>query len=100
MVDEADGAARGVDANLAGRLRACAAVTFARLHIIPHIKRFLDCHPDLEVEVMLNDRQIDLVENGIDVALRMGKLEDSSTTAHRSATGRRMGQPWCRRSPR
>jgi DNA-binding transcriptional LysR family regulator len=90
MVDEADGAARGVSADLVGKLRVCAAVTFARLHVIPHIKRFLDRHPALEVEVMLDDRQIDLLENGVDVALRMGNLGDSSMTARRIATGRRM----------
>jgi len=90
MVDEADGAARGVSADLVGKLRVCAAVTFARLHVIPHIKRFLDRHPALEVEVMLDDRQIDLLEYGVDVALRMGSLGDSSMTARRIATGRRM----------
>lgn len=90
MVDDADGAARGVNADLVGKLRVCAAVTFARLHIIPHIKRFLDRHPTLEVEVMLDDRHIDLLENGIDVALRMGNLGDSSMTARKISTGRRM----------
>lgn len=90
MVDEADGAARGVGADLVGKLRICAAVTFARLHVIPHIKSFLARHPGLEVEVMLDDRQIDLLEHGIDVALRMGDLGDSSMTARRIATGRRM----------
>jgi DNA-binding transcriptional LysR family regulator len=90
MVDEADGAARGVSADLVGKLRICAAVTFARLHVIPHIKAFLDRHPALEVEVMLDDRQIDLLENGIDVALRMGDLGDSSMTARRIVSGRRM----------
>lgn len=90
MVDEADGMARGVSAELAGKLRVCAAVTFARLHVVPHIKRFLDRHPALEVEVMLDDRQIDLIENGVDVALRMGDLGDSSMTARRIATGRRL----------
>lgn len=90
MVDEADGAARGVNADLVGKLRVCAAVTFARLHIIPHIKRFLDRHPTLEVEVMLDDRHIDLLENRIDVALRMGDLDDSSMTARKISTGRRV----------
>lgn len=90
MVDEADGAARGVGADLVGKLRICAAVTFARLHVIPHIKTFLARHPGLEVEVMLDDRQIDLLEHGIDVALRMGDLGDSSMTARRIATGRRL----------
>jgi DNA-binding transcriptional LysR family regulator len=90
MVDEADGAARGVSADLTGKLRVCAAVTFARLHVIPHIKAFMQRHPALEVEVMLDDRQIDLLEHGVDVALRMGDLGDSSMTARRIASGRRM----------
>jgi DNA-binding transcriptional LysR family regulator len=60
------------------------------LHVIPHIKTFLERHPALDVEVMLDDRQIDLLENGIDVALRMGDLGDSSMTARRIASGRRM----------
>jgi len=90
MVDQADDAARGVSAELVGKLRVCAAVTFARLHIIPHIQRFLARHPALEVEVMLDDRQIDLLEHGIDVALRMGDLGDSSMTARKIATAHRM----------
>jgi DNA-binding transcriptional LysR family regulator len=90
LADEADDTARGAGADLSGRLRVCAAVTFARLHVIPHLKRFLDQHPALEVEVMLDDRNIDLLENGIDVALRMGDLDDSSMTARRIARGRRV----------
>jgi DNA-binding transcriptional LysR family regulator len=90
LVDEADGVARGVNTELVGKLRVCAAVTFARLHIIPHVKKFLERHPALEVEVMLDDRQIDLLEHGVDVALRMGDLGDSSMTARRIATGQRM----------
>lgn len=90
MVDEADSAARGVTAELSGKLRVCAAVTFARLHVVPHIKRFMQQHPALEVEVLLDDRNIDLLENGIDVALRMGELGDSSMTARRIASGPRV----------
>ena len=90
MVDEADSAARGVTAELSGKLRVCAAVTFARLHVVPHIKRFMQQHPALEVEVLLDDRNIDLLENGIDVALRMGELGDSSMTARRIASGQRV----------
>jgi DNA-binding transcriptional LysR family regulator len=87
---EADHAARGAGAGLSGRLRVCAAVTFARLHVIPHLKRFLERHPGLEVEVMLDDRHIDLLEHGVDLALRMGDLDDSAMTARRLARGRRV----------
>lgn len=90
QADEADNAARGSGANLTGRLRVCAALTFARLHVVPHIKTFLAEHPELEIDVLLDDRQIDLLEHGIDVALRMGELGDSSMTARRIARGRRL----------
>lgn len=88
--DEADMAARGAGATLSGRLRICAAVTFARLHIVPHLGQFLAEHPSLDVEVVLDDRNVDLIEAGIDVALRMGDLVDSSLTARKIAQGRRL----------
>lgn len=90
QADEADSAARGAGAGLAGRLRICAAVTFARLHVVPHLPAFLAAHPQLEIDVLLDDRHIDLLEHGIDVALRMGELGDSSMTARRIAQGRRL----------
>jgi DNA-binding transcriptional LysR family regulator len=75
---------------LKGRLRICAAVTFARIHLIPLLPKFLAQNPDLELEVILDDRQIDLVQEGIDVALRMGKLMDSALTARRIARCKRL----------
>jgi DNA-binding transcriptional LysR family regulator len=81
--DEAEIAARGEGAGLAGRLRVCAAVTFARLNIVPKLPQFLASHPDLDIDLVLDDRDIDLVEEGIDVALRMGNLVDSALTARK-----------------
>ena len=92
---EAELAARGAGAGLKGRLRICAAVTFARIHIIPTLPKFLAQNPELDLEVVLDDRQIDLVQEGIDVALRMGKLMDSMMTARRIARCKRfvLGTP-------
>jgi DNA-binding transcriptional LysR family regulator len=87
---EAELAARGAGAGLKGRLRICAAVTFARIHVIPMLPKFLTQNPELELEVVLDDRQIDLVQEGIDVALRMGKLMDSTLTARRIARCKRV----------
>jgi len=81
--EEAELAARGAGATLSGRLRICAAVTFARIHIIPHLPFFLSEHPALDLDVVLEDRNIDLIEAGIDVALRMGELADSALTARK-----------------
>lgn len=83
--DEAELAARGAGASLSGRLRVCAAVTFARLHVVPLMKPFLAAHPELTIDVVLDDRNIDLLEAGVDVALRMGELGDSSMTARKIA---------------
>jgi DNA-binding transcriptional LysR family regulator len=86
--DEAELASRGAGRSLTGKLRTCAAVTFARIHLMPRLPEFLARHPDLEMEVVLDDRNIDLVQEGIDVALRMGQLADSAMTARRIATTR------------
>jgi DNA-binding transcriptional LysR family regulator len=86
--DEAEIAARGAGSSLTGKVRVCAAVTFARIHLMPRIPEFLARHPDLEMDVVLDDRNVDLVQEGIDVALRMGQLADSTLTARRIASGR------------
>jgi DNA-binding transcriptional LysR family regulator len=88
--DEAELAARNAGSGLTGRLRVCAAVTFARIHLMPRIPEFLARHPELEMEIVLDDRNIDVVQEGIDVALRMGRLADSTLTARRIASGRQV----------
>ncbi|USI73517.1 LysR family transcriptional regulator [Sphingomonas morindae] len=87
--DEAELAARGAGAGLSGCLRVSAATTFARLHVIPLLPRFLDQNADLEIDVILDDRVIDLVAEGVDVSLRMGTLPDSTAVARKLAVGAR-----------
>jgi DNA-binding transcriptional LysR family regulator len=87
---EADEAARGSAVALTGTLKICAAVTFARLHVIPRLGTFLASHPELSIDVVLDDRNVDLLLEGIDVALRMGDLVDSSMTARRVGQSRRL----------
>ena len=88
--DQADLAARGAGNGLSGRLRICGPVTFARLHVIPHLPNFLAEHPALEGDITLEDRRIDLIESGCDVALRMGDLADSALTVRKIAQARRL----------
>lgn len=88
--EEAVLAARGTASGLTGKLRVSAAVCFARLHIVPRLPEFLDQHPELDLELVLDDRNIDLVEEGIDLALRMGNLADSNMTARKIAQARRL----------
>src|SRR5579859_8047862 len=71
-IDEAERAEQAVRESsdgLSGRLRIGAAVTFARLHVLPALKPFLDQHPNLSIDVVLDDRSVDLLEEGVDVAL-------------------------------
>ena len=87
--EEAELAARGAGNGLSGRLRICAAVTFARLHVMPRLPIFLAEHPALDIDVVLHDGDIDLVEAGIDVALRMSPLRDSTLTGRKIGYGQR-----------
>lgn len=87
--EAAEAAARGIGAGLRGLLRVSAATTFARLHIVPRLPEFLARHPDLSVDILLDDGDVDLLSEGVEVALRMGNLADSALTAHRIARGQR-----------
>jgi DNA-binding transcriptional LysR family regulator len=73
-----------------GTLRLSAATVMGRLHILPRLPRFLDRHPDLGVDLMLGDGFTDLVEQGIDLALRVGVLDDPSLIARRIGLSRRV----------
>ncbi|WP_051244446.1 LysR family transcriptional regulator [Thalassobaculum salexigens] len=66
-----------------GLLRVSAGVSFGQTELAPELARFLDGCPDLSIDLVLNDRRVDLVEEGYDVALRIGELEDSSMMARR-----------------
>ncbi len=87
--EEAELAARGAGNGLSGRLRICAAVTFARLHVMPRLAIFLAEHPALDIDVVLHDGDIDLIEAGIDVALRMSPLRNSTLTGRKIGYGQR-----------
>jgi DNA-binding transcriptional LysR family regulator len=83
--EEAELAARSAGVTLSGRLRVCAPVTFARLQVVPRLPSFLAEHPAIDIDMVLDDRNIDLIEAGIDVALRLGRQPDSTLTARKIA---------------
>lgn len=66
-----------------GVIRITAPQTFGRFHLNPLIEAFLASHPGMEVELLLLDRVVDLLEEGMDIALRIGHLPDSSLIAKR-----------------
>jgi len=83
--NEAEAAAQGAGAGLEGRLRICAPVTFARLHVVPKVGAFLDAHPKLRLELVMDDRNIDLLAENIDAGIRLGVLTDSALIVRKLA---------------
>lgn len=85
---EAEAAVTHLAGGVRGRLRINAPMTFGVLHLAPLLPAFCARHPELEVELSLNDRRVDLIEEGYDVGLRIGGLPSSSLIARRLATSR------------
>lgn len=82
VVADYEAAAAGArEAPVRGLLRIAAPVQFGRRHVAPLATGFLDSHDGVEIELLLNDRNVDLIEEGIDVAVRIGALADSGLVA-------------------
>lgn len=73
-----------------GTLRVTAPMSFGQHHVAPALPAFLDAYPELCVDLQLNDRWVDVVEEGFDLAIRIGQLPDSSLVARRLAPMRRI----------
>ncbi|NKC34483.1 LysR family transcriptional regulator [Falsiroseomonas selenitidurans] len=89
-VAEAEGSVGRRKGRPSGTLRLAAAAVMGRLHILPRLPRLMDRHPDLAVDLVLSDGFTDLVEQGIDLAVRVGVLEDPGLVARRIGTSRRL----------
>jgi DNA-binding transcriptional LysR family regulator len=89
-IAEAEGALRRGEQQLVGWLRIAASVGFGRLKLMPLIQSFLAEHRGVKIDLRLDDGFVDLVEQGIDVAVRIGELSDSSLIAKRIGTSRRL----------
>ncbi|QGZ39589.1 DNA-binding transcriptional LysR family regulator [Pseudoduganella flava] len=81
QLDEADEAAAGLNAAPRGRLAVTAPVLFGRMYVMPGIVDYLRRYPGTEVNAMFVDRVVNLLEEGQDVAVRIGELADSSLRA-------------------
>ncbi|HEX2603508.1 MAG TPA: LysR family transcriptional regulator [Oxalicibacterium sp.] len=80
---------RGKD-QLTGWLRVASSVGFGRIKVLPIVHAFMKQHPSVRIDLRLHDGFIDLVEQGIDVSIRIGELPDSSLIARRVGTTQRM----------
>ena len=89
-VEDADAALSARRSQPTGRLRLTAPVTYGRMHVAPVVNDFVAKYPGLEVELLLLDRVVDLVEEGIDAAVRIGHLPESSLVATRLGQTRRV----------
>lgn len=78
------------DTPLRGLLRVTAPLQFGRRHVAPLVIGFLKVYREIQLELVLNDRNLDLIEEGIDVAVRIGMLADSSLIARRVGEVRRI----------
>ncbi|OWT73635.1 MULTISPECIES: LysR family transcriptional regulator [unclassified Achromobacter] len=81
QVGEAERAATGEYAVPRGELAITAPLVFGRLHLLPVVAEFLKSYPEIDVRLMLTDRTVHLVEEHIDIALRIAELPDSSLRA-------------------
>jgi DNA-binding transcriptional LysR family regulator len=89
-VDEADEAAAGINAEPRGHLAVTAPALFGKIFVLPGIVEYLRCHPAMEVSALFVDRVVNLLEEGLDVGVRIGELPDSSMKAIRVGSVRRV----------
>jgi DNA-binding transcriptional LysR family regulator len=89
-VQEAESSAQAERHVPSGRLLVTAPATFGRIHVGPLMAAYLKRHTEVSGELMLSDRIVNLVEEGIDLAVRIGDLDDSSLIARRAGATRRV----------
>lgn len=85
-IDDAEQMVARLQSEPRGRLRVSAPMSFGILHLGPALADFGEAHPHVSLDVRLDDRFVNVVEEGIDVAVRIGQLTDSSLVARKLAT--------------
>lgn len=73
-----------------GVLKLSAPVVFGRHHVIPHLSRFMQDYPGIQAELLMTDRYVDIVAEGVTLAIRIGRLQDSSLIARKLLPNRRI----------
>ncbi len=80
-IDEAENLAAMGQGSIGGQLRISTSVAFGRRLLVPLVLRYMQAHADVRVDIAFDDRYVDLVEQGVDVAIRMGQMADSALGA-------------------
>ena len=73
-----------------GLLKVSAPTSFSRMHIAPYLTEFLNQYPEIELNIQVTDNMVDIIREGFDLAIRIGKLEDSSLVAKKLAADTRV----------
>ena len=88
-IDEADNLATLLQSRVGGMLRISTSVAFGRRVVVPLVLRYMALHPDITLDLSFDDRYVNLVEQGVDLAIRMGPMADSALGARYLGTN-----PW------
>lgn len=89
-LDEANASVSDLEHSLAGPITVTAPILFGQMHVAPVLTEFLAAHAGVSANLLLTDRFVNIVEEGIDLAVRIGNLPDSGLVARRLATVRRV----------
>ncbi|MEO0729260.1 MAG: LysR family transcriptional regulator [Pseudomonadota bacterium] len=90
LVEEAEDFVSRRNTKPRGLLKITVPTAFGTKHIAPHLPEFLERCPEIELDVFVTDRQVDIIRDGFDVAIRIGELQDSSLVAKKLATDQRV----------
>jgi DNA-binding transcriptional LysR family regulator len=82
-IEDAENEVAGFRKRPKGPLRIDVLVAFGRCQLLPALPRFLERHPEIQLQVELSERRVDLVDAGVDLAIRLGELDDSSLVARK-----------------
>ena len=93
-VGEAERSASGEYSAPRGDLVITAPIVFGRLHVLPVVSEFLKAYPEIDIRMVLADRVVNLFEDNVDLAVRIGELPDSSLVATRVGAILRAEKPW------
>lgn len=80
-LEEADSAVSVLSQRPSGFLKISAPMDFGRMYLMPVVTKFLSTYPEMRVDIMFDDREVNLIQDGFDMSIRIGKLDDSSLVA-------------------
>lgn len=82
-IDELEGMVKLTHVKPSGKLVLSAPTSFSEIHLMPVLSDFIEQYPEVNIDLQLTDRFVDIIEEGIDIALRIGNLHDSSLIARK-----------------